>query len=125
MMSHSRWTVSLLVLAIFFANACCLAHIPPKTVAAAKPVHPCCQHKTAKSDSTPQPSKECDCCQRVDQNVTQASTSDHAPLTLFAIAWIAAEPTCLAHTPICSLHFDAQAPPGANDVLQLSCTLIL
>ena len=129
-MSHSRFTPSLVALAIFFANACCLAHLTPQYAvqSATKVVHACC-HKAMTTESQGQKSQAphtCECCQRVDATIDSGAASHHAPLALVWHAIVPPTVDILLPVSFCStFHFDSQAPPGVSNVLQQSCSLIL
>src|SRR2546421_11740809 len=75
-MSRSQWIVSLLALAIFFANACCLSHAAAQQVAASSK-HACCKKQ---HDEKRVPAKSCDCCRRIVASVDSTPTHSHAPL---------------------------------------------
>ena len=129
MMSHSRWIGSLLSLAIFFANACCLAHTAPTPVSshAAGKVHACCRKAVVASqqDHQPQPSKGCACCQHDVAKVAPVHPTTHAPLMLLTIASVDTHCVNLSATLSSPLFVNAHGPPASADVLQQSCTLIL
>src|SRR5213078_552946 len=75
-MSHARWIASLLSLAIFFANACCLAHQAPQRVATASK-HAFCKKQ---SDQKHAPVQSRECCQRIVASIASTPTHSHAPL---------------------------------------------
>jgi hypothetical protein len=125
MMSPPRWIASILSLTIFFANACCLAHLVPAAPVASHPKHACCK-KAQQSDQKPRSGKPCECCERMVASVTSQSTQAHAPLVPVWAAIASIDRSFVLSPAFSSFHFDANAPPAAaTDVLQQSCALIL
>jgi hypothetical protein len=126
-MAYSRFTASLLTLAMILANACCLLHpVAASAQGTAKPAHACC-HQTAKTQHPGEkipPGKSGDCCQRTVADVDHSPASQHSTLLPLSIASADLTAHFAGVASLATLPFDATAPPSA-DVLQQSCSLIL
>src|SRR4051812_44716241 len=109
-MSHPRWITSLLALAIFFANACCLAHQAPQQLATSSK-HACCKKHTEEKQV---PAKSCECCKRIVASVDSSPTHSHAALLPVWNVIASCDASIIASPlPVSTLHFDSTAPPSA------------